>query len=99
MAVSATQLRQNIYAILDEALATGKPIEMERRGKVLRIVPERSGEDLSDEEFAALIPAVGGSTRLMRDDGAPTTGDLANMDWSEDFTELVERRPNKKKRV
>lgn len=41
MKVTATRLRQNIYAILDEVLETGVPVEIERKGKVLQIVPEK----------------------------------------------------------
>jgi hypothetical protein len=33
-------LRENIFKILDEILRTGKPVEIERRGQILRIVPE-----------------------------------------------------------
>lgn len=36
---TASRLRQDIYRILDEVLATGIPAEIERHGKVLRIVP------------------------------------------------------------
>jgi antitoxin (DNA-binding transcriptional repressor) of toxin-antitoxin stability system len=41
MKVTATRLRQNIYAILDQVLETGVPVEVERNGKVLQIVPEK----------------------------------------------------------
>ena len=41
MKVTATALRQNIYGILDEALATGQTIEVERKGKTLKIVPPK----------------------------------------------------------
>ncbi len=39
MAISASRLRQDIYRILDRILATGEPVEIERKGKKLRIVP------------------------------------------------------------
>ncbi|MGA1867632.1 MAG: type II toxin-antitoxin system prevent-host-death family antitoxin [bacterium] len=39
MKLSATKLRQNLYRILDEVLEKGVPIEIERRGKILKIVP------------------------------------------------------------
>jgi antitoxin (DNA-binding transcriptional repressor) of toxin-antitoxin stability system len=41
MKLTATRLRQNIYAILDEVIETGVPVEIERKGKVLQIVPEK----------------------------------------------------------
>lgn len=39
MRLTASRLRQDIYRILDKVLETGVPVEIERRGKVLRIVP------------------------------------------------------------
>ena len=39
MAITASQLRATVYKVLDEVLETGTPIEIERRGKRLRIVP------------------------------------------------------------
>jgi hypothetical protein len=45
--VSATQLRQDIYRILDRILETGNPVEIERKGRRLRISPVESGHRLS----------------------------------------------------
>jgi hypothetical protein len=39
MAVTASELRANIYKLLDQALETGRPIEVERKGQILRIMP------------------------------------------------------------
>jgi prevent-host-death family protein len=39
MAMTASKLRANVYKVLDEVLETGAPIEVERKGKRLRIVP------------------------------------------------------------
>jgi prevent-host-death family protein len=36
--ITATELRKNVYNILDEVLATGLPVEIERHGKHLRLV-------------------------------------------------------------
>ncbi len=41
MKVTATRLRQNIYAILDQVLETGIPVEIERKGQILKIAPEK----------------------------------------------------------
>ena len=38
MPYRATDLRKDIYRILDRVLETGVPIEVERNGKLLRIV-------------------------------------------------------------
>jgi hypothetical protein len=91
MAVSATQLRQNIYAILDEALATGKPVEIERKGKLLRIVPESADAD-ADEEYRKEFPRL---AQLKDQDWFVGSDDLANMEWSPDFTKLIARKPKK----
>ena len=39
MKITASKLRENIYKILDQVLETGSPVEIERRGRKLRIVP------------------------------------------------------------
>ena len=39
MTITASKLRQNVYRILDEILDTGNPVEIERKGRRLRIVP------------------------------------------------------------
>ena len=39
MTITASRLRDNVYKILDEVLDTGTPVEIERRGQRLRIVP------------------------------------------------------------
>lgn len=39
MAMTASRLRANVYKVLDEVLETGTPVEIERRGQRLRIVP------------------------------------------------------------
>ena len=40
MSYSATELRQNLYKILDGVLETGKAVEIVRKGRKLKIVPE-----------------------------------------------------------
>jgi antitoxin (DNA-binding transcriptional repressor) of toxin-antitoxin stability system len=86
MAVSATQLRQNIYAILDEALATGIPVEIERKGRLLRIVPEATTGKLSSEDDLSEFPKL---ARLTKKDwlvGDPE--DIVHMDWSQEWSEI-----------
>lgn len=39
MPLTATELRGNIYKILDQVIESGIPVEIERRGKILKIVP------------------------------------------------------------
>ncbi|HYM09694.1 MAG TPA: type II toxin-antitoxin system Phd/YefM family antitoxin [Bryobacterales bacterium] len=47
MTVTASQLRGNIYRILDTVLETGVPVEVRRKGKLIRIVPEQKTSRLS----------------------------------------------------
>lgn len=87
MAVSATRLRQDIYAILDEALATGKPVEIERKGKLLRIVPDVPPADEDDlSEFPRLAKLKNHHTVV------GDIEDLVNVTWSRDFSRLVKKK-------
>jgi len=66
---SISALRADLYRLLDRVLATGKPLEVERRGARLRIVPaERPGR------LNRLRPATG----YLKDD--PES--LVHLDWS-----------------
>jgi len=39
MVITASELRQNIYKLLDQVLDSGVPLEIERNGRRLRVVP------------------------------------------------------------
>jgi antitoxin (DNA-binding transcriptional repressor) of toxin-antitoxin stability system len=45
--VTASELRQNVYSILDDTLETGMPVEILRKGRVLRIVPDQKPSKLA----------------------------------------------------
>ena len=75
MSMTASELRQNIYRMLDEVLETGVPVEIERRGQLLRIVPEEVPSKL-----ARLTPHPGTIV------GDPE--DLVHMDWSSEWQGL-----------
>ncbi len=47
MSISATKLRQNLYNILDQVINDGIPVEVERKGHKLKIVPEKSRSKFS----------------------------------------------------
>ena len=59
MRLTASKLRERIYEILDEILETGTPVEIERKGRILRIVPDqvpaKSKLDLLEEHPGALL--------------------------------------------
>lgn len=73
MRITASKLREDIYQILDEAISTGTPIEIIRKGTVLRIVPERRVSKLS---------------RLKKRKGFHgNPDDVIGMDWLKEWTE------------
>ncbi len=41
MPITASQLRADVYRLLDRVIETGEPLEIERNGVVLRLVPPR----------------------------------------------------------
>jgi hypothetical protein len=68
MALKASSLRENIYRILDEVLETGVPVEIERRGKILKIVsaePRRKLDNLKPRPYLLCDPE-----------------ELVHLDWS-----------------
>jgi antitoxin (DNA-binding transcriptional repressor) of toxin-antitoxin stability system len=70
MAITASKLRENVYRILDEVLETGEPVEIERKGRRLRLVPveeprRRRVKDLTPHPDAVI--------------GDP--GDLVDISW------------------
>lgn len=48
MTLKASSLRENIYRILDQVLETGVPVEIERRGKILKIIPAEPRSKLAN---------------------------------------------------
>lgn len=73
MPLTASRLRENVYKILDEVLETGKTVEIERKGRVLRIVAD---------------PAPGSRVARIKKRPGLITGnprDLAEIDWSREW--------------
>jgi len=72
MAITASQLRRDVYRLLDRVLATGQPLEIERSGRLLRITPA----------------AVRSRLALVEPRPDLVTGDpsdLAGLDWSDSW--------------
>ena len=74
MTITASKLRENIYKVLDQILATGVPVEIERRGRRLRIVP---ADESPRTKLARLEP------RPKAIVGDPE--DLVHLDWSAEW--------------
>ena len=55
MKISATGLRKNLYNLLDRVIKTGIPIEIERKGVVLKIVLDKKKSKLDNLEEHNII--------------------------------------------
>jgi hypothetical protein len=75
MPITASKLRENVYRILDEAIETGKPVEVIRKGTVLTIVPPKRVSKLD---------------KLKKRPGlfVGDVEDIIHIDWSKEWTEL-----------
>jgi len=71
MRLTASRLRQDIYRILDRVLETGVPVEIERHGKVLRIVPPEETSKLDS------LPS--------RDYLLVEPEEIVHLDWSDQW--------------
>jgi hypothetical protein len=71
--LTASRLRDDIYNILDKVLETGEPVEIERKGRLLRIVAEP--------------PPVSRLSRLIERPGLINGDpeDLPEIDWMKDW--------------
>lgn len=69
--MTASQLRQNIYQLLDQVLETGVPLEIERKGRTLRIVPEAPRSKLDNLK--------------RRDCFIGDPDDIVEIDWSKEW--------------
>ncbi len=47
MKITASQLRQDIYRILDCVIETGEVIEIQRKGKIIRLVVDEKPSKIS----------------------------------------------------
>jgi hypothetical protein len=72
MAVKPTKLRADLYRILDRVLETGETLEIEHKGKLLKITPVAPPSKVA---------------RLVRRPGAirGDPEDLVHLDWSHEW--------------
>ena len=74
MPITASKLRKNVDKILDEAIETGKPVEVVRKGTLLTIVPPKRVSRLDNLKKRKVF--VG------------DVDDIIHMDWSKEWSEL-----------
>jgi len=72
--VTASKLRENIYKILDQVLESGAPVEIERRGRKLRIVPVDEAPRRKLERLEPHPDAIVGDAE-----------ELVHLDWSAEW--------------
>ena len=74
MPITASKLRADVYRILDEAIETGKSIEVVRKGTILTIVPPKRVSKLDNlKKRAGFVGDL---------------DDIVSIDWSKEWTEL-----------
>ena len=74
--LTASRLRANVYRVLDQVLETGVPVEIERHGRRLRILPVSAGGRRVAGKLAKLKPRA-----YLR--CAPEQ--LIHIDWSREW--------------
>ena len=73
MPLTASRLREDVYKILDSVIETGEPVEIERKGRILRITAD---------------PPPGSRVSRIKKRPGLITGnpkDLAELDWSKEW--------------
>ena len=69
--MTVSELRQNIYQLLDQVLDTGVPLEIERKGRKLHIAPESPHDKLDNLKRRNCLV------------GDPE--EIVHMDWSQEW--------------
>ncbi|MCG8479750.1 MAG: type II toxin-antitoxin system Phd/YefM family antitoxin [Spirochaetales bacterium] len=72
MKVSATELRQNLYRIVDHVLETGEAVEILRKGKVVRLVADS-------------VPGIWDRLEV-REAVVGDPEDIVSIDWSREWS-------------
>ena len=70
--ITASKLRQDVYQLLDSVLETGQPLEVKRKGRILRITPEPDAE--------SRLSKLRSHPTLTCD-----PEDIVHMDWSDQW--------------
>ncbi len=73
MGITASELRANVYQLIDRVIETGQPLEIERNGHIVRIIAVEPVSRL------AQLPKRSDFVR-----GDPE--ELVHLDWSAEWT-------------
>lgn len=76
MAIKATHLRQNLYQILDKIINTGQIVEIERKGHILKIIPEKKKSKFLGLEKHQIVSG--------------NSDELISLDWSKYWEDKIE---------
>ncbi len=74
MALTVTRLRENIYKILDQVLESGIPVEINRKGKTLTIMPPEKPDKLKNLRKHKILNC--------------DPDEIIHMDWSKEWKGL-----------
>jgi len=74
MTISVTKLRANLYEIVDRVIETGVPVEIERKGERVRLVPAKPKSKL--KQLSKNPGTIVGNPE-----------DIVHMDWYAEWTE------------
>lgn len=77
MTISITELRANIYNVVDTIIETGEPVEIERHGIKLRIITVDTQLSLKKDKLSRLIPR--------KDIMVGDPNDYVHIDWSHEW--------------
>lgn len=72
MKLTASKLREDIYRVLDRVIETGVPVEINRRGKTLKIISASPGRKMKNITKHDVLK------------GDPQ--DFVHLDWSDEWT-------------
>ena len=75
MTITATQLRKNIYKVIDRVAATGTPVTVTRKGQSVLLVPLQKPSRMARLKKRNVMKC------------APET--LVHMDWSKEWTPFI----------
>lgn len=74
MSMSLTELRANLYRVIDQVIKSGQAIEIKRKGHIVRIVPGEKKNKLAN--LAPHPDVINGDPE-----------DLVHIDWSDEWRE------------